>query len=513
MDSKFDNHFRDLFENTNDLIYFLKLDDEIELVNRAWLQTLGYEHGEVIGRNFNEFIHPAYEEKFRKTRQEALTNNKTKTVELGLVSSKNELIIGEAQLGCSYKNGAPQYTICVFKNLSENQRTERIVRENEKRLKAFLNGAPDAVIVINELQEILQWNPKAEAIFGFSFEEMKNKTLTETIIPPRYREAHLKGMQHFLLTGEGPILNKTIEITALHKNGKEIFINLSISSVKLEDDWVFIAFLSDISKRKATEEALIKKEAELLQSKKLQERNDQFISTASHELKTPLTTIKAYSELTLAMCSDDQSDIKTNLCKINQFTDKLTFLINDLLNVSKINFGKMTLSKTRIKFDSFLNETLEAIQKITTHRIIIERNDAVEIIADPVRLEQVVANIVSNAVKYSPGENKIVVRSIKKENELVCSFTDFGIGIAPEDLEKVFMRFFRADVYSYRFTGFGIGLFIAHEIISLHGGKMWAESEPGQGSCFYFSLPFEGEPANYNRPNATLTEQSSADNY
>jgi len=485
----FDNHFRDLFENTHDLIYFLKIDGEIELVNRAWLHTLKYELNDVVGKNIYDFIHPDYKDKYRKNREDVIINNKIKTVEVAYVSSQNELVIGEGQVSCSYKNGAPQYTRCVFKNLTQDQRTEKIVRESEKRLKVFLNRGPDAVIIINEEQEILEWNPKAEEIFGFSYQEIKGKTLTETIIPPQYREAHTKGMQHFLKTLEGPILNKTVEISALHKSGKEFFINLSISNVKLDEGWLFIAFLSDISKRKETEEALIKKEAELLQSKLLQEKNDQFISIASHELKTPITTIKAYTQLTLAICEDKQDAIKGNLVKIDKFTNKLISLINELLHVSQINLGKLSLSKSKIQFHSFLSETLEVIQQITIHKIIIESNDPAEIWADPVRLEQVIANLVSNAAKYSPGKKEIVIRSVRRESEIICSVTDFGIGIDAGNLEKVFNRFFRVDESSYRFSGFGIGLFISKQIIVEHGGKMWVESEEGNGSTFYFSLP------------------------
>lgn len=246
----FNNHFHDLFENTHDLIYFLKIDGEIELANSSWLSTLGYELHEVVGRNIYEFIHPDFKEKYRKNRRDVIENNTIKSVEVAFVTRKNEMIIGEGQVGCSYINGVPFYTRCVFKNLTENQRSEKLVRESEKRLKAFLTRGPDAVIIINEYQEILEWNPKAEAVFGFSKEEISGKTLTETIIPPQYRAAHLNGMKHFLKTGDGPLLNKTVEITALHKTGKEFYINLSISNVKLDEGWVFIAFLSDISDRK-----------------------------------------------------------------------------------------------------------------------------------------------------------------------------------------------------------------------------------------------------------------------
>ena len=489
-DLNFDNHFRDLFENTHDLIYFLKIDGEIELVNPAWLHTLKYQLADVVGKNIYDFIHPDYKEKYHKNRADVIENNKVKSVEVAFVTSDNELVIGEGQVGCSYIDGEPQYTRCVFKNTTENQRSEKMVRESEKRLKVFLTRGPDAVIIINEYQEILEWNPKAEEIFGFSQEEISGKTLTETIIPPQYREAHLKGMQHFLKTGNGPILNKTVDITALHKNGNEFYINLSISNVKMDEGWLFIAFLSDISERKKTEEALIKKEAELMQSKILEEEKDQFISIASHELRTPITTIKAYTQLTLEMFDNLPSDLQNNLIKIDHYTDKLNVLLNELLDVSKINLGKLNLTKSEINFHTFLPETLNSIQQIVKHQIILKENTEAIIIADPIRLEQVITNLVSNSAKYSPGKDRIIVRSYKEKNQLICSFTDFGIGIAPDNINKLFKRFYRVD-QSSKFSGFGIGLYVSREIIKQHGGKMWVESIEGEGSTFYFSLPLQ----------------------
>lgn len=487
-DINFDNHFRDLFENTHDLIYFLKVEGEIELVNPAWLATLKYELEDVVGKNIYDFIHPDYKEKYRKTRADVIEHNRIKSVEVAFVTSENEIVIGNDQMNCSYEFGEPKYTFCVFKNTTENQRSEKKVRESEKRLKAFLTRGPDAVIVINEYQEILEWNPKAQEIFGFTFEDVSGKTLTETIIPEQYREAHLNGMRHFLKTNEGKILNKTVEVTALHKNGKEFYINLSISNVKVDGGWLFIAFLSDISERKKTEEALIKKEAELMQSKILEEQKDQFISIASHELRTPITTIKAYTQLTLELAQELPEDLKKNLTKIDQFTNKLNVLLNELLDVSKINMGKLNLSKTEIDFPVFLSEILNSIQQITKHTIILEQNATAVINADPIRLEQVITNLVSNSEKYSPGKDRIIVRSWQDENQLICSFTDSGIGIAADNIQKLFNRFYRVDESS-TYSGFGIGLFISREIINQHGGEMWVESIVGEGSTFYFSLP------------------------
>jgi PAS domain S-box-containing protein len=167
-DINFDNHFRDLFENTSDLIHFLNIDGIIEIVNPAWLKTLEYEFNDVVGRSIYDFIHPDYTAAYKVTRADVIANNKIKEVETAFITQHNKIIIGEGQLGCSYKNGEPIYTRCVFKNITARRQAEKEVEESGMRLKAFFQSGPDAVIIINEYQEIVEWNPKAEAIFGFT---------------------------------------------------------------------------------------------------------------------------------------------------------------------------------------------------------------------------------------------------------------------------------------------------------------------------------------------------------
>ena len=399
------------------------------------------------------------------------------------------------------KAGATDYLIKSELNTEKLERSIRYaldrasslktIKQSEKRLKTFFQSGPDAIIIINEHQQILEWNPKAELVFGFTANEVLGKELAETIIPLQYREAHKKGMTHFLKTGEGPVLNKTIEITALHKKGHEFYINLSVSNVKLGNEWVFIAFLSDITERKKTEEALIHKEAELLQAKLLEEKKDEFISIASHELKTPLTTIKAYAQLALSVCSDKCPDtVHQYISKVDQYAVRLTALINELLDVSRIHAGKLRLTQTDVEMEAFIPEVLNSMQQITSdHKIILEKNETARVKIDALRLEQVITNIISNAAKYSPGKELIVVNSVQKDGSIIVSFKDYGIGIPKEKLGKIFDRFYRVDEVSKDFSGLGIGLFVSSEIIKQHGGKIWAESNDGEGSTFYFSLP------------------------
>ncbi len=488
----FEGHFKDLFDNTNDLIHFVNIQANIELVNTAWLTTLGYELYEVIGKPIYNFIHPDYVEDYKERRARIIDTGNSDTFSTAFISRNNVIIYIEGQLSVNESAGQSVYTRGVFKNISNSILDKEKLFQSELRLKSLFTSAPDGIIVIDQEQMILDWNPKAEIIFGYTANEVMGRPMSETIIPYRYREAHKKGMQHFLATGIGPVLNKTIEITALHKAGHEFYINLSISNVKLEGKWIFIAFLSDITERKKTEEQLIWKEAELMQSKLLEERKDEFISIASHELKTPLSTIKAFTQIAIACCDKTPEKVKPHLEKVNFYTDKLTDLVNELLDVSKIEAGKLKLHTVPLALSGFLKDSIQAVQHIIPdHKILIKELQEANVLVDAGRLEQVITNILSNAAKYSPGQNEIYVNSKLQDHSVIVSVTDLGIGIPETKLNKVFTRFYRINEHDKQFSGLGIGLYISAEIIKQHGGKIWAESTEGNGSTFHFSLPLQ----------------------
>ena len=338
-------HFKDLFEKTSDLIHFADLEGNIQVANNAWLVALGYTLEEIVGKSIFEFVDPEILEEFKTYREQIIHGIDPGVVRLTLLTKSGSKINLEGLVGVSYENGEVKYTRGVFRNITEKYLIE-------KRLQTLFNNAPDAIIVINEHEEILEWNPKAEVIFGYSYTEVKGKTLTQTIIPEPYRAAHLRGMKHFLKTGEGPVLNKLIEVSAMNKEGKEFDIALSVSNVKLHGAWLFIAFISDITARKRIEADLIHKEAELLHARLMEERKDEFISIASHELKTPLTTIKAYTQIALhASIKSGTSQVTQHLEKVNEYTSKLTNLINELLMYQKyrrVNYWSIKLNRISV---------------------------------------------------------------------------------------------------------------------------------------------------------------------
>jgi signal transduction histidine kinase len=172
--------------------------------------------------------------------------------------------------------------------------------------------------------------------------------------------------------------------------------------------------------------------------------------------------------------------------------DRLNDLINELLDVSKLQYGKLGLKITVMYFNEMVSEAIEEVQfGSPSHRIIKEGSIPQQVTGDKERLKQVVINMLTNAVKYSPGADTVYVDICSEAGSVKLSVRDTGIGIQKENLEKIFERYYREEERDVRFQGLGIGLFISHEIILRHKGKIWAESEPGIGSTFYFKVPIK----------------------
>jgi len=223
--------------------------------------------------------------------------------------------------------------------------------------------------------------------------------------------------------------------------------------------------------------------------KLLNEKKDEFIGLASHELKTPLTSITGYLQILGRLKNDEQSGRFVD--KTIKQVRKLSGLVNDLLDVSKIEAGKLQIKKVKFDLMEVVNDAIELMQQ-TNDKYTILLETAVEsciVRADSQRIEQVMINLLSNAIKYSHSAGKIIIKINKTAKDVTVSIQDFGIGIAANKLGQIFSRFYRVDELDAHISGLGIGLYLCHEIITRHNGKIWAESAPGEGSTFYFTLP------------------------
>jgi signal transduction histidine kinase len=228
----------------------------------------------------------------------------------------------------------------------------------------------------------------------------------------------------------------------------------------------------------------------------LEQRKDIFMSMASHELKNPLTALKGFTQLLKRRV--EKQDIQGSgdlLVRMEAQTTRLTKLIEDLLDVSKIQAGGLEYAEERIAIDALIQDIVETIQHTnTTHTIRMHGTSHIYVIGDSDRLGQVFINLMTNAIKYSPQATSVDVSIAAANDEVLVSVRDYGVGIPEEHLSKIFERFYRVHgAQEQAFPGLGMGLYISHEIVKRHGGKIWVESTEGKGSTFYVALPTEPE--------------------
>jgi PAS domain S-box-containing protein len=230
--------------------------------------------------------------------------------------------------------------------------------------------------------------------------------------------------------------------------------------------------------------------------KQLQRQKDDFLGIASHELKTPVTSIKAYAQVLEAMLSREGEEKKAAMVtKMDAQLNRLTNLIGDLLDVTKINSGRILFNKVWFDFNQTIQECVQDLQNTTNrHILVLDLKETGKVYSDKERIGQVITNLVTNAIKYSPQSNRIIISTEREGNMVTVCVEDFGIGIAADKKDRVFEQFYRVSGNKqHTFPGLGLGLYISNEIIRREGGRMWVNSVEGKGSTFCFSLPVTDE--------------------
>jgi PAS domain S-box-containing protein len=359
--------------------------------------------------------------------------------------------------------------------------------ESEKQIETIFHNAPDAVIVINRTGHIIRWNPKAEEMFGWKANEVTGSFLHETILPHKHRVAHQRGLKRYFETGEGPVLNKKMELTALRKDGSEFFVELSISASTVRNETIFIGFVSDSTERKKAQRALHDYALRLEQSNN---NLEQFAYVASHDLQEPLRTITNFAGLLNEKhCEDLDDTSKKYMRYVVNAAERMKVLISDLLAFSRI--GKQFVAET-INCNETMQEVIQdmdAVIKESNATILVQHLPTLT--AGRTELKILLQNLLSNAIKYRRADTAPVVEINCSElpgKYWQFSIKDNGIGIDPVYNEKVFVIFQRLHTEK-EYKGTGIGLATCKKIVEMAGGKIWFESAAGNGSTFFFTLP------------------------
>ena len=370
---------------------------------------------------------------------------------------------------------------------------------HEQLLQSVLDSALDAFIRINPQSQVTDWNLQAEQMFGYSRAEALGKQLESLIIPPSYQEAHRRGLAHFLKTGEGPVLGKLIEVTAMRANGSELPVEIAIVVSRSGNSLSFNAFMRDISVRKQAQEEILHLNAALeervrLRTAQLQAANqdlEAFSYSVSHDLRSPLGAIDGFSKLLGKEigASGGTERGKHYLARIRAGVVQMGELIDALLSLARVS--RTSLGLESVDLSTIAETVLNGYREREPNRaaqLAIQPGLVVQ--GDPRLLRQVLENLLGNAWKYSskqPQTHIIVRCESGPEGVVVYAVRDHGAGFDMAYSDKLFGVFQRLHTAS-EFEGTGIGLATVHKIITRHGGRIWAESAPGQGATFYFTL-------------------------
>ncbi|MBA3539214.1 MAG: GAF domain-containing protein, partial [Deltaproteobacteria bacterium] len=237
----------------------------------------------------------------------------------------------------------------------------------------------------------------------------------------------------------------------------------------------------------------------VLENARLSHVREEFMATAIHEIKTPIAVIKTAVQLMQQMSPTQcEQRLPELLTRLDRQCNRLTLLVTDVLEVSRIDLKQMTLARESISLATLIERIVDKLRDVSPrHQLVIARNEPVTIDADPARIEQILIHIIDNAVKYSPAGGKVEIESRRDGDQVVVSVRDRGIGIPRAQQERIFERFHRAHVstpYEHA-SSLGVGLYLAHEFVTRHGGRMWFDSQEGEGSTFVFSLPLPRDKA------------------
>ncbi|HLY92962.1 MAG TPA: PAS domain-containing sensor histidine kinase [Candidatus Angelobacter sp.] len=378
----------------------------------------------------------------------------------------------------------------------------------EKRFRRLLDAAPDAILEVDGQGRIVLINQTAEKMFGYTHEELMGLNV-ETLVPASMRSGHVRHRTSYTAHPQMRPMGTGLELHAQRKDGSLFPVEISLSPNPGEEGGRVIALVRDITARKQVEDRLkaIQEQytAELAaKNQQLEARNldveranrlkSEFLASMSHELRTPLHTIIGFSELLTEELEGPLNDKqKRFIGHILQDSRHLLELINEILDLSKIEAGRLELQKEEMDFAGCLREVVAGIQQQSAAkniRVDVRNRFNGTLYADRMRVKEILYNLLSNALKFTPEGGEVWVEATVQAYELQVVVGDTGIGVHPQEHDTIFDKFYQVgSTTEGTREGTGLGLPITRKLVELHGGNIWLESSPGKGSRFSFTLP------------------------
>ena len=454
----------------------------IDIANNSMLRTWG-KNEKVIGMKLEEALPELEGQPFLDILKDIFKTGKTYS------ATEDEVVLERnGQLYTSYYNFSYKplfneqgevYAILNFAtDVTEMVLTKKQLKLNEEKYKNLADSLPIIVWTADKDGNIDYYNKQWYDYTGFTSIDSR-ESATEKIIHPDDQKRSID----IWMTSKANKTNYEIEYQFRDRTSEDAyrwFLGRAIP-IKNEDNDViqWIGTCTDIN-----------------EFKQFQQQKDNFLGIASHELKTPLTSLKLYSQFLEKNLRKQEDDKNADVAKkMDEQINKLTSLVNDLLDVTKIQNGKILLNKSDFDFDDLVEEIVTEQQMITSHKILVESEKIGNIYSDRHRISQVMSNLIGNAIKYSPDADRIhITTKVTDDDCVLFTVRDFGIGIPADKTERVFEQYYRVSgSKEHTFPGLGLGLYISSEIIKRSGGKIFVNSIEGKGSEFCFLIPKKNE--------------------
>jgi len=393
------------------------------------------------------------------------------------------------------------FDITERKRALQQEEQARAVVLAEVRFRELIENAPDAILQVDPNGTIVVVNHTAEIMFGYTREELLGQNV-EKLVPMRVRAGHMKHRADFARSPKMRPMGTGMELTVLRKDGIEVPVEISLSPSYQEGGTHVTAVIRDVTERRQAEvqmrslqeNYMAELEARQKEAERLNRLKTEFLASMSHELRTPLHTIIGFSELLAEEGEGPLNDKQKRFLRhIQEDSDHLLGLINDVLDLSKIEAGSISLRIEDVSLVSAISGALNAIRpRAAMKSLTLENHESFSglVAVDPMRLKEVFYNLLSNAVKFTPEGGKITLRTQDEGRFVRITVSDSGIGIPADQLEQVFAKFYQVGYATSGVReGTGLGLAISRSLIEMHGGKIWVESEPNVGSHFHFTVP------------------------
>lgn len=466
-----------LVENGVNLMSILNLDGSNSYINAAGIDMLGFTSlTQAINTPISEFYSP---EDFELVKREVLPA----VLRRGMWTGNMKVIhnaTGEVfpvsttciRINDSSDAEKPIGVGIVMRDLRPEMMAKQALADSEELLRNITSASPTALWMSDEQGQVIYVNETWTDWCNNTFED----NMGDGWIEPIYVEDRMLVKSRFD-TSIRERIQFEVEFRIIDRIGK-LHWCVAIGDPQYREHGVFTGFIGSCT--------------DITEHKELQSQKDNFIGIASHELKTPVTSLKGYTQVLARVLNKRGLDMEVSMMqKMDAQLNRLTSLINDLLDVTKINSGKLQYNSQEFELQPMLSDLVEDLQRTSSkHHLIEVYKPTGKVFADKDRIEQVVINLITNAIKYSPDGDQVIISCEQIGEEIVVGIQDFGVGISKSNQFKVFEQFYRVSTEKqHTFPGVGLGLYISAEIIKRTGGRIWVTSEENKGSCFYFSLP------------------------